>query len=77
MFRSQTMHKIDVPVQSPTSVAFGGPDLDVMFLTTCYNTVDAFTGAVIEHDESEPDAGKLFVITGLGRRGKAGDKLII
>lgn len=71
------MHKIDVPVRSPTSVTFGGPNLDVIFLTTCYNTVDAFTGEAIEHDESEPDAGKLFIITGLGRRGKAGDKLII
>lgn len=71
------MNKINVPVQAPTSVTFGGPDLNIMFLTTCFKTVDAFTGADIEHDNSEPDAGKIFMITGLGRTGRNGDKLIV
>lgn len=77
IFRLQSMLKISIPVGGTTSVTFGGPKLDILFLTTCYSIVDAFTGANIDHDESEPDAGKLFMITGLGREGRDGEKLII
>lgn len=55
--------RIDMPVRHPSSLAFGGPDLDRLFVTT------------IDHggheDDPEDPAGCLFVIDGLGVRGRA------
>lgn len=55
--------RIEMPVLRPSSVAFGGPDLDRLFVTT----IDHGTreGGADEH------AGCLFVIDGLGARGRA------
>jgi sugar lactone lactonase YvrE len=54
---------IDVPVSHPTNVAFGGRDLDILFLTSLSRSPN-FTA-------SEPGAGGLFKITGLGVTGLA------
>lgn len=49
-----------------TSVAFGGPNLDILFATTA------------SRDGPNPEsAGHLFKITGLGSIGKAGVKVIV
>ena len=52
---------IDVPVEKPTKPMFGGPNLDVLYLTSI--------GTGGEPDPAQPDAGGLFAITGLGAQG--------
>jgi sugar lactone lactonase YvrE len=57
--RDPQMHlvaRVDVPVSQPTCVAFGGPDLDVLAVTTA------------SEDVSEPLAGSLFLFR-TGARG--------
>ncbi|MGH7001968.1 MAG: SMP-30/gluconolactonase/LRE family protein, partial [Stellaceae bacterium] len=53
---------IDVPVSFPTSVMFGGPDLDILFVTSISEPLRGRT-------PSEPEAGGLLAIHGLGVRG--------
>ncbi|WP_422026545.1 SMP-30/gluconolactonase/LRE family protein [Roseovarius sp.] len=57
------MQKIDLPVSCPTMCSFGGPDLDILYVTSA-----TFT---LEEDElaQQPLAGALFAIEGLGARG--------
>lgn len=55
--------EIDIPAKQVTSVAFGGPDLDILFVTTAATTRDA---------EQPPEAGYLFKVTGLGVKGFPG-----
>lgn len=55
---------IEVPVQRPTSVAFGGPDLERLFITSAARDL---TGRELE---AQPQAGGLFV-TEPGVRGIA------
>ena len=52
---------IELPVKHPTSVAFGGPNLDILYMTSISNSTNL--------SATEPDAGGLFVIEGLGVRG--------
>lgn len=53
---------IDLPAPHASSLAFGGKDLDTLYVTTVRET-----GMLISSDH--PEAGKLFAITGLGVRG--------
>jgi len=52
---------IDMPVRHPTSVTFGGPDLDVLYVTS----ISRSHALADDH----PDAGGLFAVEGLGVRG--------
>ncbi len=52
-----------MPVRHPTSVNFGGPDLDVLFVTSI--------SASHRLSDPTPESGGLFAITGLGARGMA------
>jgi len=52
---------IDVPVQMPTKPMFGGPDLDTLYVTSLSQSLDP--------ERSQPQAGSLFAITGLGVSG--------
>jgi sugar lactone lactonase YvrE len=54
---------VQLPVAQVTSCAFGGPDRDILFVTTGRERLD---DAALE---SQPDAGRVFSITGLGARG--------
>lgn len=54
----EEVRKIDLPCMETTAVAFGGVNLDELFVTTG-----------IHKSEVEEDAGRLFKITGLGVRG--------
>jgi len=47
---------IEVPVQKPTCVAFGGADLDILFITT------SRLGSGSEILEREPQSGSLFAV---------------
>lgn len=52
----EIMQKIDIPAKNVTSCAFGGKDLDVLYITTAglYMTV--------EEQDRLPDSGKLFFV---------------
>lgn len=52
---------IDMPIRLVSSVMFGGPDLDRLYVTTIAHG--------IEGDAVEEGAGDLYVIEGLGARG--------
>lgn len=58
--------EIEIPAKQVTSVAFGGPDMDILFVTTAATTRDG---------EQPPLAGHLFKVTGLGAKGFAGVKV--
>ena len=57
------MQKIELPVSCPTMCSFGGPDLDILYVTSAT--------FVLEEDElaRQPLAGALFAIEGLGAQG--------
>ncbi|KAI4465932.1 regucalcin [Holotrichia oblita] len=58
---------IDLPVKETTSVAFGGPSLDELYVTT---------GSMLPIDgNSSPEDGYVYKISGLGVRGFAGKKV--
>lgn len=60
-FNPQTdkeLQRVDLPCIETTACAFGGENLDRLFVTTG-----------IKADLDEPDAGKVFVIDGLGVKG--------
>ena len=54
---------VPVPVDRPTSCAFGGPDLATLFITTAQEGLDDTARA------RQPDAGRMFRVDGLGARG--------
>ena len=55
------VRRIDMPIRHPTSVAFGGPDLDILYVTS----ISRSTNLADDH----PDAGGLFAVEGLGVKG--------
>lgn len=55
---------ISIPAKAVTSITFGGPNLDILYVVT----------ASLE-DSVNTDAGRLFQITGLGTRGFADFKV--
>lgn len=58
--------EIDFPCKQITSAAFGGPNLDILYVTT----------AATARDEIQaPVAGHLFKVTGLGVKGLPGIKV--
>lgn len=60
--------EIKLPAEQVTSAAFGGPNLDILFVTT----------AAQERTGPQPKpAGSLFKITGLGVKGLSGVKVRI
>ena len=57
------MQKLDMPVSFPTSCCFGGPNYNTMFVTS---------GRVQGDDDlrkTQPQAGAVFSINGLGVKG--------
>ena len=54
---------VELPVQRPTSCAFGGADRRTLFVTTARTGLD---DAALSR---QPDAGRVFAIDGLGVRG--------
>lgn len=60
------MTTVDIPAAEVTSVAFGGANLDELYVTTAAMRVTK------ELREKMPDAGALFRVTGLGVRGYHG-----
>jgi L-arabinonolactonase len=56
---------MDAPTDLPSCLAFGGPDLSTLFVTSIK---DSGTGRAVSR---HPDGGRLFAIEGLGVRGLA------
>lgn len=54
---------VELPVERPTSCAFGGPERDTLFVTS------AREGLSDEQLAGQPEAGHVFAIEGLGVRG--------
>ena len=54
---------LELPVERPTSCAFGGPDRATLFVTTAREGLDDDALA------RQPDCGRVFAISGLGVRG--------
>src|SRR5689334_6455454 len=54
---------VEIPAAQATSCAFGGPDLRTLFVTTGRERLDE---AALER---QPDAGRVFAVTGLDARG--------
>ncbi|MDA9542595.1 gluconolaconase [Bradyrhizobium sp. CCBAU 21362] len=52
---------IDMPIRHPTSVTFGGTDLDILYVTSISRSHAL--------GDDRPDAGGLFAVEGLGVRG--------
>lgn len=54
--------EIKIPAEQVTSVAFGGPNLDILYVTTAGKEFKS---------KQPPPAGKLFKVTGLNAKGLA------
>ncbi|WGW05955.1 SMP-30/gluconolactonase/LRE family protein [Tropicibacter oceani] len=61
--KGEVIQTVDVPVEKPTKPMFGGKDLDILFFTSLSLGLTA--------PETQPEAGSLFAITGLGIKGVA------
>lgn len=61
---SKVEQKIEIPAKQVTSVAFGGPNLDILYVTTANLKM-----GTTEMSSNSELAGKLFEVTGLGAKG--------
>jgi sugar lactone lactonase YvrE len=57
------MQTVTLPTDLPTCCEFGGPDLDVLYVTT------AVLNRPAEHFRGQSNPGGLFAVTGLGVKG--------
>ena len=57
----EVLMTVDMPVEKPTKPMFGGPELDVLYVTSI--------GVGLTAGHEQPEAGSLFAITGLGIKG--------
>lgn len=60
------MTTVELPVYLVTSAAFGGPNLDELYVTTANYQLDA------AKKSERPDSGAVFKVTGTGSVGFAG-----
>ncbi|KAG8182676.1 hypothetical protein JTE90_012912 [Oedothorax gibbosus] len=58
------LHKVDFPCKNVTSCCFGGPHLDILYVTTAKRELPE------DEKDSEPLAGAVFAVTGHGTRGQ-------
>lgn len=61
--KGKKLGQIDFPTKNMTSVAFGGPDLDVLYATSAEHFLSK------EELKEQPGAGCLFEVRGLGVKG--------
>lgn len=74
-FRTHKLLKvIEMPTQLVVNLAFGGPNLDVLFVTSAKGTLGIYSGKSTNQTLTDV-AGSLFMIEGLNARGFNGRKL--
>ncbi|XP_055641535.1 regucalcin-like [Toxorhynchites rutilus septentrionalis] len=69
--------EIKLPVSQVTSVAFGGPQLDELYVTTAGTALFDNPQRKWLENERPPNSGSLFRITGLGAKGKGMYKIVL
>lgn len=57
------LYKVKIPARDVTSVTFGGPLFDILYVTTSGHNLTA------EERKKTPDAGSVFAVHGLGVHG--------
>lgn len=67
--------EIPIPAKQVTSVAFGGKNLDELYVTTAAIAVSASIIGLNPDDKQSELAGHLFKVTGLGAKGFPGVKV--
>lgn len=67
--------EIPIPAKQVTSVAFGGPNLDILYVTTASMPASAEAIGLKPTDKCDELAGHLFKVTGLGAKGFPGVKV--
>lgn len=65
-----------MPTEMITSLAWGGKNLDILFVTSATEPYDLFTGEITDR-KLTPDAGRVFMVKGLGVKGLPMKKLIV
>lgn len=67
----ELLRKIRLPAENVTSAAFGGPLLDILYVTT------SGYGLTEEQRKETPLAGSVFAIKGLGVKGFIANKFLM
>jgi sugar lactone lactonase YvrE len=57
------VRRVELPVSNPTMCAFGGPDLDILYVTSASRFLDEV------QLRAQPLAGRVLAVHGLGARG--------
>jgi len=65
------LRKVEIPAENVTSVAFGGPLLDILYVTTSGYNLTA------EQRNTTPDAGAVFAVKDVGTRGILANSFVI
>lgn len=61
--KAKLLRTIKLPADRISSVAFGGPKLDILYVTSAHDEMTE------DEIKLKPDSGRLFSIEGLGVRG--------
>lgn len=70
----RVLQKVPLPVALVQTLSFGGPHLDILFVTTTSYPFDIMTGGTAD-DPVTPLNGLLYQIKGLGVRGVPANRL--
>lgn len=73
--KAKVVMEIPIPAKQVTSVAFGGPNLDILYVTTASAPITAEKIGILPGDKPYEHAGNLFKVTGLGAKGFPGVKV--
>lgn len=67
----KVLHKVKLPAENVSSVTFGGPLLDILYVTTSGHDLTA------EQRRATPHAGAVFAVKGLGVRGVLANSFVM
>ncbi|XP_031628235.1 regucalcin-like [Contarinia nasturtii] len=73
--KGKVVLEIPIPAEKVTSVAFGGPNLDILYVTTASIAVNAADIGINPDSKQSELSGRLFKVTGLGSKGFPGIKV--
>lgn len=69
----KVLQQIKIPVKNVASIAWGGTDHSVMYVTTSIPDFDITTGAISDYASTyTPNSGKTYGVYGLGVKGVVG-----